>query len=370
MMRIAAAGAMLGLVVAARAQVADVGVCELVGHPTKYDGQTVRVKGTVQVGFDSFLMLGDTCSSVLWLSYPAGTRAKSGPATVLDLQLAANAGAPAGKVRPPVQLVRDKDFDTFDTLLSQKPKTSGMCLGCVRNDVTATLTGRFDGTLTPGLQRDSTGKITGLDGFGNLNVYGARLVVTQVTGAAGKEVDYAGAAKVSGDNAGSGGDKDYLGAAKKAADAFPKGSDGAMKIAAAAAAYGGPGEQNGVVIEFGGVADVPEGEGTRAAQSYPGGLVVRARFDPDKLKGDALARAIVHDGAEINDLRATTVPGLGQMEQDGFQAVLLETIGARQKSLTLPGGYVVWDTTWTPAENSGKASAALTRYLSVHEGIQ
>lgn len=363
-----AAGLVLGCGVAG-AQVADVGVCELVNHPAKYDGQMVRVKGTVQSGFDSFLMLGDTCSSMLWLSYPAGTNAKSGPATVVELQLAANATAAPGKVRPAVALTKDKEFAAFDALLTQKVKTQGMCLGCVKNDVVATLTGRFDGTLTPGLQRDAAGKVTGLDGFGNLNEYGARLVITSVTGATAKEVDYSAAAKVSGD-ANSGGDKDFMGSAKKSAEAYPKGSDSANKVQAAVAAFGGPGEQNGVVIDFSGLADVPAGEGAKAAVAYPGELLISVKFDMDKLKGDALSRALAHDGGEIVDLRKGNVPGLGQMEQDGFQVALLETIGSHGKSLTLPGGFVIWDSTWTAAENAGKASAGLQRYLGVHEGIQ
>jgi hypothetical protein len=49
-------------------------------------------------------------------------------------------------------------------------------VGCVRYTVAATLVGRIDGTATPGVVRDNNGKFTGLNGFGNLNGYSARLV--------------------------------------------------------------------------------------------------------------------------------------------------------------------------------------------------
>ena len=62
----------------ANAQVAEVQVCDVIGHPKKFDGQMVRLTGIVQVGFDSFLVRGESCGGAMWLSYPAGTKAKSG----------------------------------------------------------------------------------------------------------------------------------------------------------------------------------------------------------------------------------------------------------------------------------------------------
>src|ERR1019366_7004973 len=98
----------------------------------------VRVKGLVQVDFDSFIMRGDSCSNALWLSYPAGTKAKSGPAAIVTMQLAASSTTKTGAARQALTLEKSADFLQFDLMLSTRPKTNGMCLGCVKSDVMAT----------------------------------------------------------------------------------------------------------------------------------------------------------------------------------------------------------------------------------------
>src|ERR1700692_4539770 len=90
----------------------------------------------------------------IWLSYPEGTKAKSGPWTMLQLQPAKNfAGTVTAVERTPVQLDKNKDFKQFDALLAAPNKGNGMCLGCGRYAVSATLVGRLDGAA-PGLKRD------------------------------------------------------------------------------------------------------------------------------------------------------------------------------------------------------------------------
>lgn len=350
----------------ANAQVVDAKVCDVVGHPTQFDGKTVRLTGTVQVGVDSFLMRGDSCGDALWLSYPVGTKARSGPATVVTVQLASDATGTPGTARPAVTLQVNPDFQTFDKLLSEKVKTPGLCLGCVKNNVKATLVGRLDGTLNTGVTRDATGKITSLDGFGNMNQYGARLVIESVANVTAEPIDFSKAPKVSGDNQG-GGDKNYLALAQKSEAAYPKGAPSATQIQDALDAYGKPGVNNGVVVAFGDTANVPDGEGVKAAKAAPGGLLITARFDPEKLKGLALSLAAAHDGAEINDLRATATKSFAAMEHDAWQMVLLVTIGARQKSLMVPGGTILWTEEWPAADRSNNAETALQQYLVDHE---
>jgi hypothetical protein len=41
----------------------------------------------------------------------------------------------------------------------------------------------------------------------------------------------------------------------------------------------------------------------------------------------------------------------------------LTAIGARQKSLTIPGGYIVWNATWPPADINKLSSDALGEFL-------
>ena len=354
----------MGLASGAQAQVkaVDASVCDVVNHPKKFDGQTVRVKGVVEVNFDSFIMRGDTCSSALWLSYPAGTKAKSGPAAVVTLQLAANATGTPGTARPAVTLEKNQDFAMFDLFLSTRPKTNGMCLGCVKSDVTATLVGRVDGTDNAGLVRDKDGKILSLDGFGNMNQYSARLVIEQVTDVTAKEIDYSKTPKVSDDNQGGSG-KDYMALTKKAEDGFAKGTDAPAQIQQAIDAYGVPGQDNGVTVAFGDVANVPDGEGTKSTKSSPDGLLLTVRFDSDKLKGDSLSRAVAHQGTEIVLLRDKQVLGCDAIELKAWNTTLLVTIGSRQKTLTLPGGVVLWSESWPAADRNANAGTALTSYL-------
>ena len=144
-------------------------------------------------------------------------------------------------------LARDKDFELFDGLLSQRPKTQGMCLGCVKNDVKATLTGRIDGTDDPGLKRDAAGKITGLDGFGNLNEYAVQMVLTKVSDATAQEIDFSKAPAIKDDKVGSG-EKDFAGSARKSTAAFAKGTPAVDQVNAAIDALGAPGVDNGVSI--------------------------------------------------------------------------------------------------------------------------
>lgn len=356
------AGCLIGLAGAVQAQVVDATVCDVANHPMKFDGKMVRVKGLVQVDFDSFIMRADSCSNALWLSYPAGTKAKSGPAAIVTMQLASNSTAKAGAARPAVTLEKNADFAQFDLLLSTKPKTTGMCLGCVKSDVMATLVGRIDGTENPGLTRDKSGAITALDGFGNMNQYMTRMVITQVSEVTAKEIDYSKTPKINDDNQGGSG-KDYVAITKKAMDAFPKGTDAPTQIQVALDAYGVPGQDNGVTVAFGDTANVPDGDGTKSTKSSPDGLLLTARFDPDKLKGDSLSRAVAHEGAEIALLRDKQVMGCKEMESKAWNTALLVVIGAHQKTLTLPGGNVVWSDAWPMADRSNNAGAALTSYL-------
>lgn len=359
---IAAGCAAVLAVGSARAQAVDAGVCDIVNHPLKFDGKIVRVKGLVQVDFDSFILRGDTCSSALWLSYPAGTKAKSGPAAVISLQLASNATDTPGKARPALTLEKNQHFLNFDLLLSTRPKTTGMCLGCVKSDVMATLEGRIDGTENQGLTRDKEGKITSLDGFGNMNQYPARLVITRVSDVTAKEIDYSKTPKIDGDNPG-GTAKDYNALTKKAAEAFPKGTDAPNQIQQSVDAYGALGQDNGVVVSFGDTANVPDGDGTKSTKSSPDGLLLTVHFDSDKLKGDALSRATAHEGTAIALLREKQVMGCKDIEMKAWNTALLVSIGSRQKTLTLPGGVLLWSDAWPAADRSNLAGTALLSYL-------
>jgi len=364
---------------AAPAQVTDVKVCDVIAKPASFDGKMVRIKGTVFVGFDEFAIKDSTdpnCGypvNAIWLEYPQGTKGKAGAAAILEVQPAKNfAGQYAAPTRTPVTLDKSKDFKQFDSLLAQTHQKNGMCLGCTRYEVTATLIGRLDTVADATLKRDASGKITGFGGFGNMNAYPARLVLQSVADVTPKEIDFSKAdAETKSDNQQApGGPSDissHTAAMQKLVDKLAASplKDLATK---AVNAFGKPGEQNGVSIGFGRTNELsPKDEGA-GTQDSPDGVLFNVTFNEDRLIGDALARAIVHMGTHISQLRN---PDKGNedapaynLESDAWVVTTVTALTTGQKYLTLPGGYVIWDITWPGDSRNDKMEAVLKDFLA------
>jgi len=233
-----------------------------------------------------------------------GTKAKAGPVGFLQLQLAKNnPAAIANASRPPVRIEKNKDFKQFDSLLTTAYKSGGMCLGCVRFTVTATLVGRLDGAKSVGVSRDSTGKFVAVNGFGNLNLYAARLVLQSVSDVSSQEIDYSGDATAASDSQKDSAGGDPFDEAHQIANAFGPGSRAAEQVEKAAAAYGKEGENNGVEVGFGASNEIPKSDGPGSDKNSPDGLVLSCTFDMERLKGESLTRAITHIGSHIVDIR-------------------------------------------------------------------
>lgn len=347
------------------AQVVDATVCDILKNPGSFNGKVVRIKGTVAAGFDQFVVKGADCGqhvNGIWLSYPEGTKAKSGPAAVLQLQPAKNfAGTVAAVDRAPVQLDKNKDFKQFDSLLSTPYKGGGMCLGCVRYEVSATLVGRLDGTV-PALSRDSTGKIIGVSGFGNLNAYSARLVLQSVSDVISQEIDYTKPAAATMSESALESD-----AGAKLAREF--GSSSVLKDQPKRAidAFGKPGDDNGVDVTIGAPSEASQKYDSQSKDASPDGVLFICSFDGDRLKGDQLGRAMTHLGLHIADMRnpepGTEGAGPYQLEYRAWLTTMLSAIQAGQKTLMLPGGYVLWNSAWPTAELNMRTNDALTRFL-------
>jgi hypothetical protein len=354
-------------VVAARAQTVDTTVCEVLKNPASFDGKIVRLKGTVISGFDEFAIKDSTCGQAvngIWLSYPEGTKAKSGPVAMVQLRLDKNSAATTIPNRAPVTLDKNKDFKQFDSLLAT-PYKSVTCLGCMKYTVTATLTGRIDGSKTAGATREGTGKFTAVNGFGNMSLYPARLVLQSVADVSSAEIDYS-KSPAAKDNSGPENIGDPVEAAHSAARAFA-GSSAGEQLERAASAFGKPGEHNGVVVGFGVLNEArPRDEGKGNAES-PDGLLFTCTFDTERLRGDALSKAITHVGTHIADLREHGVTNTAEFESHAWETVIFSVIATRQKALTLAGGFVVWNASWTPDERNKMVNDSLGRFINSWE---
>ncbi len=363
---------LLAAVATSFAQVVDTTVCDVLNNPQSFDGKIVRIKGTAIAGFDEFAIKGSSCGkqiNSIWLAYPEGAKAKAGPVAFLRLQLAKNNPAEvASSSRNPVTLDKNKDFSTFDNALAWAPKIKGTCLGCVRNTVNATFVGRIDAVSSPELKRDASGKIVGITGFGNANMYSARLVLQSVSDVVPQEIDYTKNPDVAKDDSSSSSGSDPVVTAHEAAKAFGAGSDAAKQIERAAAAFGKRGDDNGVEIGFGGSNEVPKNDGLKGTKNSPDGVLYLCTFDMDRLKGDALSQAIVHVGSHVADLRENSLSGpnfsLLNLEAHAWQTTVLSVVAQRHKTLTVPGGYVLWDTGWTQAERGKNVMEGTAKYLT------
>jgi hypothetical protein len=343
-----------------KAQIADATVCDVLASPQSFDGKIVRIKGVVVAGFEEFAIKGTGCNqdlNAIWLDYPEGTNGKAGPAALLRLQLDKNHSATVTNVnRAAAKLDKNKDFKDFDNLLSTPAKSNGMCLGCVKFTVTATLVGRLDGTNTAGLQRDSAGKVIGLGGFGNANRYSARLVLESVSDVSPQEIDYS--------KDGPATPEDTAHASRSFTPAAPT----ADQVKRAVDAFGAPGEDNGVSVGSSGANEVPKDDTAKSNAKSPDGLLFDVTFDGDRLKGPAMSIAMAHMGTHIADIRSPQ-SGIGNVTLYGaefraWQTCILAAMGAKVKSVTLPGSYTIYSQAWPNSDLGKNAYIGMTSFLA------
>jgi hypothetical protein len=343
------------------AQVVDTTVSDILANPQSFDGKIVRVKGVVIAGFEEFAVRGSGCNqavNAIWLAYPEGTKGKAGPVAYLRLQLGANHPAEVTNVsRAPVTLDKNKDFKDFDNLLSTPAKTAGLCPGCVKSTVTATLVGRLDATKDTGLIRDSGGKVIGIGGFGNLNRYAARMVLQSVSEITPQEIDYS-KSGVAGSDSTASASGAPVSIPPPTADQVKRGVD----------AFGAPGVDNGVNVGFGGANEVPKDDTAKSKANSPDGLLFNVVFDGERLKGPAMDLALSHIGTHIADIRSTTadlfgIPFYGA-EFRAWQTSVLNAIAAKTKILTLPGSYTIYSQSWSNADVGKNSSAGISNFLA------
>ena len=338
---------------AAGAQTVDTKVCDILAHAKEFDGKMVRITGTVAAGFDEFVIRDTSCGenvNAIWLDYPAGTKAKGGPMAVVTLQLAKNSPGQATSVaRLPVKLDTGGDFRKLDAILSASVKTPGRCLGCVRATATATLIGRLDAVDAVALEK-SGGMFTTVKGFGNLGRYPVRLVIQSVSNITENDIDYSRPANLGDGNV-------ELGLT-------------ADQLKRAIAAFGAPGDDNGVEVGFGVANSLAADDGAKGSANSPDGLLLNVMIDSDRAKASGMSEAMAHIGTHIADLRENPMGrDLYQLEGRAWGVTVISAISTKEKTLTLPGDYMVWNKDWTDADRQKQIPGAVSGYLIAWSGL-
>jgi len=214
----------------------------------------------------------------------------------------------------------------------------------------------LDGAKDTGLVRDSGGRVIGLSGFGNLNRYSARLVLQSVSEISSQEIDY-----------GRGGVAGSDGTAP-ASGSFTPGSPTADQVKRGAEAFGAEGEDNGVSVDFRGANELPKDDTAKSSANSPDGLLFHVTFDGERLKGPAMQVALCHVGTHIADIRSTAT-GIQNLSLCGaefraWQTSVLNAVAVKVKTLTLPGGYMIYSRSWSDSDLGMNANRAISGFLA------
>jgi hypothetical protein len=356
------------------AQAVDATVCDVLQNPASFNGKIVRIKGTVAASLDRFAIEGTGCNqrvNDIWLSYPDGAKAKSGPVAIVELLPAHNyAAALDATQHTPVTLDKSKDFKEFDSLLSAQFKENSMCLACSKNKVTATLVGRIDSVGGAGWTRDKDGKVVSWSGFGNLNAYAARMVLQSVSDVAAQPIDYSkAAAETKSDVVDTTTVSDPVANAHAAAKVFGVGNAAGEQIEKAASVFPKEGEKgSSVIVSYGPANEVPKNEDAKGAQDSPDGVLYICTFNKDRLPGDALTRAFVHSGVLVGQMRSpapnTEHDGLYETEYRAMATTTFSGVASGQKTLTIYGGILLWNNGWPAADRAGLLDKAMKAELA------
>jgi hypothetical protein len=375
-----------------RAQVVDTTVCAILKAPASFNNKMVRIKGTVSVGTDFFVIKDLSCGlevNSIWIDYPERSKGKAGPAAVVILQPARNfAGKVVAQSRIPVTLERDGEFKKFDSLLSSAhDEGNGICVGCVDNDVMATLVGRLDGVAKAEIQH-SGGKIVGLGGFGNFGAYPARIVLQSVSDVVAKRINYKttdyhkGKAPYRGPTTAL--DEHSAGAPVLAdpldeAEHFAMGLGGVQggaELVAAGQVFPPNAKRSGngvnVTIDNSSLNEDEKYE-TQSEEDSPDGVIYNCFFDHSRMPRDAIQLGIFHIGKHIVDVRTPPVPGtstnLYSEEYNDWVMTAEAAALVHENAVALPGSYQLWIEDWPQEQQSNNVDQGITDYLTKQQGL-
>lgn len=370
------------------AQAVNTTICDILKDPVSFNNKIVSIKGTVSAGMDFFVVKDPSCGlnvNAIWITYPEKTKAKAGPAAVVLLQPARNfAGTVTAQNRTPVTLQKDSEFKKFDSLLSDvHDEGNGLCMGCVQNDVTATLVGRIDGVASADITRSGT-KITGLGGFGNMGGYPARIVLQSVSGVSPLPIDYKTTDYKKGKAISRGpttvdNTHTFIGNPIVSVQRYVvglAGVQGGTDIVAAANAFpeGGKSSGNGVDVTLGyNSFNEDEKYAAQSGQDSPDGVIYDVDFNQGRLQRDALQLAIIHMGKHITEVQTpppagTTVNLFAEENNDWIITAEVAAID-HEKAVALPGSYQLWLTDWPQEQQGDNVDQAISDYLTKYQGL-
>lgn len=372
------------------AQVVSTTVCDILKNPVSFNNKMVSIKGTVSVGLDFFVVKDTSCGlnvNAIWISYPEKSKGKAGPPAVVILQPAHNfAGTVRAQNSTPVSLQKDGEFKKFDSLLSDlHDKGNGLCLGCMENDVTATLVGRIDAVANTDIVR-SGGKITGIGGFGNMGGYPARLVLQSVSGVVAQPIDYKTTDYMKGKSISRGPTTventstiTHVDNPLEDAERFVMGlggSPGGQDLLAAGQVFpqNGKNSSNGVDVTVGyNSLNEDEKYDAQSREDSPDGVIYNCVFNEHMLPRDAIQLGILHIGRHIVEVQTpppagTTVNFFAQEYNDWVLTAEIAA-SAQQNAVALPGSYQLWLKDWSQDQQSTNVDQGINDYLNKYQGL-
>lgn len=354
------------------AQAVDVSVCDVVKNPKPFNGKIVRIKGVVFAGFDSFIIKDSSACGFpvdgIWLDYPQGAKGRAGAVALVRIQPASNYTGPyKAPARTPVTLDKNKDFKKFDSLLAEPHrKGSSICLGCTANQVTATLVGRLDTVDDATLKYSPDGKVISFGGFGNMNLYPARLVLQSVSDITAQPLNYTSAdsraPEENGPPRASSEFFDPMGTAQKIVERLAATPSGA----AAKRAIEAFDKNSGTVLNRG--IDNEEKSENPGKTSAPSGVLYNCTLNAGLLRNAAYVYALYHMGNHIATMRglagSTKAAAPFVLEYNAWMLAISSGVVSGEKYLAMPGGYLGWDSSWSNASRESKMDAGVSKYLS------
>jgi hypothetical protein len=95
------------------------------------------------------------------------------------------------------------------------------------------------------------------------------------------------------------------------------------------------------------------------------GLLLIVTIDGERVKGNAMGEAMAHTGTHIADLRESPMGrNLFQLEGRAWGVTVMSAMSNKEKTLTLPGGYVAWNSRWSDVNEQKQLPGAMSGYLT------